>query len=135
MGRLEPQPQGGALYRPDKGESINPSGKPKGAIHLSTWIQKLLNDEKFFERLLDREPKKRIKHEGVPIKAIIEVAITKALEGDDRAMEWLAKHGYGQKLQLTIDDPRRQILAKYGMGDEDVGETPETPSGPPEISA
>lgn len=32
MGKLEKQPHGGALYRPDKGEVTNPKGRPKKTI-------------------------------------------------------------------------------------------------------
>lgn len=132
MGQLEPQPHGGALYRPDKGETANPNGVPKGTKHLSTWIQKLLNDPDFSFDVIDAQGNK-IEYRGAPIKAIVQVAIQKALSGDDKAMEWLAKHGYGQKITLELSDPRREILDKY-MGGKDAGETAETPSGPSENS-
>jgi hypothetical protein len=75
------------------GQSGNPAGKPKGAIHLSTHIQNLLNDPDFLPE--DAEGNKVI-----PIKAIIKTALIKAREGDQRWADWLAKYGYGQKFEL-----------------------------------
>lgn len=77
------------------GESGNPAGKPKGTKHLSTHIQNALNDENFELKLKDGTILKEM-----PIKAIIKTAIAKSVSGDTRAMEWLAKHGYGEKIKL-----------------------------------
>lgn len=97
-----PQPHGGALTPFQPGQSGNPAGKPKGAKHISTWIQELLNDEEFEARILDS--KIGIKeYKGAPLKAIIEVAIVKSINGDNKWAEWLAKHGYGDRLQLSND--------------------------------
>lgn len=85
-------------------------GKPKGTIHLSTHIQNALNDPDFELKLKDGSVLKEM-----PIKAIIKTAIAKSVSGDTRAMEWLAKHGYGDKLILEINDPRKEILEKYGL--------------------
>lgn len=94
--------------------------KPKGAIHLSTHIQNALNDPDFELKLKDGSILKEM-----PIKAIIKTAIAKSVSGDTRAMEWLAKHGYGEKISLEVSDSRKEILAKYGLG-EDVRKTKET---------
>lgn len=84
------------------GQSGNPAGKPKGAKHISTWIQELLNNEEFEATILDS--KNGVKeYSGAPLKAIIGVAITKSLNGDNKWAEWLAKHGYGEKLTLAND--------------------------------
>jgi hypothetical protein len=73
--------------------------KPKGAIHLSTRIQNMMNDESFEANILD--PKIGIKaYKGTPAQAIIQVALTKALAGDAKMMEWLAKYGYGTKQEI-----------------------------------
>lgn len=95
MGKLEPQKHGGALYRPDKGETPNPKGPPKGILHISTHIQKLLNDPEFAPDTLNGREFK-----GTPLKAIILTAIQKAKDGDNKWAEWLAKHGYGEKINL-----------------------------------
>jgi hypothetical protein len=80
------------------GESGNPAGKPKGAVHISQHIQKLMEDEAFEANILDA--KIGIKeYRGAPVQAIIQVAITKAVNGDDKARDWLAKYGWSQKIE------------------------------------
>lgn len=102
------------------GQSGNPDGKPKGTKHLSTYIQEALTDENFELKLKDGTILKEM-----PIKAIIKTAVAKSVSGDTRAMEWLAKHGYGEKINIELSDPRKEILAKYGLGDGDAGQTPQ----------
>lgn len=75
------------------GQSGNTAGKPKGAIHLSTHIQNLLNDDDFFPENTDN-------YKQLPIKAIIRTAVIKAQEGDTKWADWLAKYGYGNKLEI-----------------------------------
>lgn len=76
--------------------------KPKGAIHLSTHIQNMLNDDEFTMWLTD--PRDGFKeYKGAPIKAIIQTALIQAAsKGKDgaAAREWLAKYGYGQKFEV-----------------------------------
>lgn len=93
MGKLEPQPHGGALYRPDKGETPNPAGQPKGTQHLSTVIQNLMNDDDFELKLKNGTVLK-----GKPSRKIVETMYALAVSGNTRAAEWLAKHGYGTKI-------------------------------------
>lgn len=73
--------------------------KPKGAKHLSTWIQQMLNDEDFEANILDAKTGIR-EYKGAPIKAIVGVAMIKAVNGDDKSREWLAKYGFGQKFEV-----------------------------------
>lgn len=100
------------------GESGNPAGKPPGTKHLSTYIQEALTDENFELKLKDGSILKEM-----PIKAIIKTAVAKSVSGDTRAMEWLAKHGYGEKLNLEVEDKRTSILERFGIH---AGETKET---------
>ena len=102
------------------GQSGNPAGKPKGTKHLSTYIQEALTDENFELKLKDGSILKEM-----PIKAIIKTAVAKSVSGDTRAMEWLAKHGYGDKLVVEFNDPRKEILDKYLGGSDDAGQTEE----------
>lgn len=106
-----------------KGEVRNPKGKPKGTKHISTWIQELLNDEEF---TLDNFMFNGKQFKGAPLKAIITVAIMNSLQGDNKWAEWLAKHGYGNQLNLNVTkDPIDEILKKFGIseGDADDGQT------------
>jgi hypothetical protein len=95
----------------------------KGSKHLSTYIQEALTDPNFELKLKDGTILKEM-----PIKAIIKTAVAKSVSGDTRAMEWLAKHGYGEKLNLEVTDTRKDILSRYGLiseGDDNAGQTQE----------
>src|ERR1700722_1570347 len=81
------------------GQSGNPAGKPKGTRHLSAWIQEMMEDEQFTRKLANGRSKKEM-----PVKAIVGTLIAKALDGDMRAIDLLAKYGYGTKLDLTLKD-------------------------------
>ena len=105
------------------GQSGNPRGKPKGTKHLSTYIQEALTDKNFELKLKDGTILKEM-----PIKAIIKTAVAKSVSGDTRAMEWLAKHGYGEKINLQVNDSRKDILEKYGLNEGGDGDTPNNPS-------
>lgn len=121
MGKLEPQKHGGALYRPAKGETPNPNGVPKGTKHLSTWIQQLLNDDKFINKMHDGE--KIVEHKGAPIKAIIQAQMIKALQGDVKAFDALAKYGYGSKLDVTSNgETLKTALVEFVDAKTDVDE-------------
>lgn len=108
----------GNLIPPKKGEVRNPKGKPKGTKHLSTWIQEMLNDEEF-ETFLQHPTKGYVEFKGAPLKAIIQVAIQKAAGGDDKAREWLAKHGYGLRVDLTSGgESLGQIVERLNQGSD-----------------
>ena len=106
------------------------NGPPKGTKHLSTWIQDMLNDEEFETMILDAK-KGMIEFKGAPLKAIIMVAMRKAINDPKTGTawaEWLAKHGYGTKQIVEINDPRKEILQKYMEGEDDR-KTQETTDG------
>lgn len=93
-----PFPNKDAQFKP--GQSGNPAGKPKGAKNIATHIKELLNDETFEALLPDpREGWKTYK--GAPVKAIVKAIAIKAMNGDVKAFDALAKHGYGEKLDVT----------------------------------
>lgn len=82
----------------------------RGSKHISTYIQEALTDPNFELKLKDGSVLKEM-----PIKAILKTAIAKSVSGDTRAMEWLAKHGYGEKIKLEVTDTRKDILERYGL--------------------
>ena len=90
----------------------------KGTKHLSTHIQEMLNDDSFELKLKDGTLLKER-----PIAAIIKTAVAKSISGDNKWAEWLAKHGYGERIKLEIEDSRKDILLKYGLGEEDARQT------------
>lgn len=102
------------------------SPKPKGAIHLSTRIQNMLNDDNFtVEEVVDG---KRVQFKGNPAQAIIKTAILKAKGGDKQWADWLAQHGYGSKLVIETADPVEETLKKLGLIDGSTGKDQATPS-------
>ncbi len=113
------------LIPPVKGEIRNPKGKPKGTKHITTHIQELMEDEGFEANVLDAKGT-QIDYKGAPIKAIIQVAINKAISGDAKAMDWLAKYGWSQKIEQditsngetvgTVDPAAANAYAQYLKG-------------------
>lgn len=90
------------------GQSGNPDGRPPGRKSLSAWIQEMLNDESFTALLPDpRHGYKEFK--GRPVEAIIQTAMVRALVGEKESREWLAKYGYGTKIDVTSDGERVQV--------------------------
>jgi len=92
-----------------KGQSGNPNGRPKGTKNISTIIQEMLNDENAVYILNNART-----FNGKPVEAIVGVMITKALNGDMRAFELLAKYGFGRpeliNLEAELPTPIMPIL-------------------------
>jgi len=87
-----------------EGESGNPNGKPKGTKHLSKWIQEMLEDSSFEHALTDGTLVK-----GAPVKAIVSTLIIKALNGDMRAFDLIAKYGYGTRYDINSIEETQPI--------------------------
>ena len=85
-----------------KGESGNPNGKPKGTKSLSTIILEMESEEFDWSHVpVKPSDLDIIKAIGAPWRAIVYTAIAQSLTGNVKAMEWLRKAGYGDKLDLT----------------------------------
>lgn len=90
----------GQKFQP--GESGNPKGNYKGTPHISTQIQSMLNDPEF-EMYLSDPREGFVLYKGAPIRAIINTTVKIAADKGKEApaaREWLAKYGYGQKLEI-----------------------------------
>ena len=114
---LDPSQGKATQFKP--GQSGNPNGRPKGAISLSTRIQNMLNDENFETYLPDaRDGFKHFK--GAPAQAIIQTAMIKAMQGDTKSADWLAKYGYGTKVELSGEDggPVSAVVRIVRSGDD-----------------
>ena len=76
------------------------NGRPKGSKSLSTIIREL-EAEDFDWSLVPVKQKEAMIKIGSPWRAITFTAVAKAASGDTRAMEWLRKSGYGDKMDIT----------------------------------
>lgn len=76
----------------------------KGSKHLATLIREIgMNIDWDKTNLKDKEAlKKQYGNNGW--QALVYVAMTKAISGDVKAMNWLADNGFGKKIDLTSDD-------------------------------
>lgn len=107
---LDPSVGKATQFKP--GQSGNPAGKPQGTKHLSTWIQEMMNDENFHALLPDpRDGWKEFN--GRPVEAIIKTAMVRALAGEKESREWLAKYGYGTKIDVTSDGAPVAALVQF----------------------
>lgn len=98
-----------------EGDDPRRGAKPKGAIHLSTRIQNMLNDPSFTAELVGKDGK-IMEFKGNPMEAIIRTAILKSMSGDKGWAEWLAKAGYGSKQVHEFEaNPIDKILERYGL--------------------
>ena len=94
-------------------------GKPKGAIHLSTRIKNMRNDDEFTTELVQKDGKK-IEFKGNPAEAIIRTAVLKAMSGDKQWADWLAQNGYGKSEDGDTYNVIQLILNKYGGNSEGI---------------
>lgn len=102
----------GTQFKP--GQSGNPKGLPKGTKHISTWIQELMHDEKFEANILDAKTGIR-EYKGAPIRAIIQVATVKAVNGDAKAMDLLMKYGWNPKQEIDITSNGETVAQPIDM--------------------
>lgn len=105
---------------PNKSTQFQPGNKfgkgfPKGGKHISTWIQELMNDEEFEANVID-SVHGIVRYKGAPVKAIILTARERAVQGDIKWADWLAKYGYGTKQTIEIrKSPAREVLEAAGL--------------------
>lgn len=71
-----------------------------GSRHLSTIIREVLDNIDWAKTTLKNKDELKRLYGDKGWDAIVYVAITQSIAGDDKAREWLAKHGYGQKIEL-----------------------------------
>jgi len=90
-----------------KGEVRNPYGlKGKDGnqgVHLKSLIQDIGNNIDWDKTTLKDKSQMRERYGKNAWKALTYVAFTKAMAGDSKAMDWLAKNGYGTNIDVTTD--------------------------------
>jgi len=91
----------------------------KGSLHLSTIIQEIAEDIDWSKTTLKNKAEFKERYGKNGWKAIVYVAVTKAITGDVKAMDWLAKNGYGSKIDLTSgNEPISEIVVRF-VGDDE----------------
>lgn len=122
---------------PNKATQFQPGnpggGKPKGARHLSTIIQELEADIDWDLTSLKSKEELSKKYGKNGMKALVMVAFSKAMSGDTKAMDWLARYGYGSKTTLELKNPARDVLDAMKLlegenGREATEDTQSTPN-------
>lgn len=111
------------------GESGNPNGRPVGSKNLATIVRELEADDFDWSKVPIKQ-KEAAKQIGSPWRAIVYTAIGMAMSGNVKAMEWLRKSGYGDKLDITTKGKEIQQPAIVSVVQprvtQDVEDTAET---------
>jgi general stress protein YciG len=86
-------------------------GKNKaGSKHLKTLIQEIGNNIDWDKTTLKDKEGMRAKYGRNGWTALTYVAFTKALAGDPKAMDWLAKNGYGLNIDHTSNGETINVI-------------------------
>lgn len=95
----------------------------KGSKHINTWIQELLTDEDFTSKI--QVGKKIIEFKGAPLKAIIQAQMRKAVDGDTKAFDSLAKYGWPSKTEtdLHVKELPKPLLNGLSSNNSDSEDT------------
>lgn len=98
---MTPNVQNLTSWKP--GVSGNPAGRPMGRKNLATIIREL-EDDNFDWSILPINQRDAVAKTGAPFRVVVYKALQMAIEGDIRAMEYLRRAGYGDKLDVTSKD-------------------------------
>jgi hypothetical protein len=102
-----------------KGEVRNPKGKPKGTKHLSTLIRDIGDNIDWSKTTLKNKDQMKQLYGNNGWKAIVYVAMTKAMAGDPQAMKWLAENGFGKNIDITTNGKDIPIALVEFVGEYD----------------
>lgn len=104
----------GTPFQP--GQSGNPNGKPKGTVHLSTRIQRILEGEEKLPEIIAATIHKAVGDDKKPIDAVVIVALLQALQGDKSWADWLSNNGYGKPTETHKHqgDEQNPVRITYG---------------------
>jgi len=101
-----------------KGDPAPPgAGRPKGSKSLSTIIRQLGENPPDWDKIRLKNKSEFIEQYGNQSawKAVVYVALSQAMAGDQQAREFLAKRGYGDKLTLEGGEKPLPILATLNV--------------------
>lgn len=90
-------------------------GKAKlGSKHLSNLIKEIGDNIDWDKTTLKDKGKLKEQYGNNGWKAVVYVAMTKAISGDMKAMDWLSANGFGKKLDITSDDePINKVIVEW----------------------
>lgn len=97
---LVPAKNGGRIFRPKKGQTMNPNGRPRLPKKLKDFIKELEteNDELLFPeediQIVEKEGKKFYKLKNSKGSKMFITAYTRAIKGDARWADFLVKMGF-----------------------------------------
>lgn len=107
-----PQPHGGAIKLAEKGDVLNPKGKPKGVPHSSTRLKRLLELTENLTNPVTHEV------EGFSVAEQLDLAqILKARKGDTQAYNAILDRFEGKpqsKTDITTDGEKIEFVIKRG---------------------
>lgn len=105
-----------------KGEVRNPYGlKGKDGTkgrHLSTIIREIGENIDWSKTTLKNKDQMKELYGNNGWKAIVYVAMTKAMAGDPQAMKWLAENGFGKHVDITSDGEKLNVALVEFIGDD-----------------
>lgn len=94
-------------------------GKAKaGSKHLSTLIKEIGQNIDWSKTNLKNKAELELKYGKNGWRGLVYVAFTKAMAGDTKAMDWLAKNGYGQNIDITTGGDKLNISLVEFVGDD-----------------
>jgi hypothetical protein len=82
----------------------------KGSKHLSTIIKELEGNIDWSKTTLKNQKDLQERYGKQGWKAVVYVAFTKAMTGDVRHMDWLAKNGYGTNIDHTSNGETINVI-------------------------
>jgi hypothetical protein len=112
-----PNPKTENLKSWKPGESGNPKGAIKGRPTLKTIIKNMLEDEDidWKKTSLNDTAKLENKYGKNGWKALVYVAFSKGMSGDMRAMDWLRRAQYGDKINLIDEEGNTAPIFVYDL--------------------
>jgi len=87
----------------DSARKAGQKSSKAGSKHLKTLIQEIGNNIDWDKTTLKDKAQMKALYGNNAWQALTYVAFTKAMAGDPKAMDWLAKNGYGQNIDVTTN--------------------------------
>lgn len=101
-------------FTSETGRIAGQKSSKAGTKHLKTIIQEIGHNIDWDKTTLKNKDQMKAMYGNNAWSAITYVAVTKAMAGDPKAMDWLSKNGFGTNIDVTTDGQALQpILVKF----------------------